>query len=62
MQGRYLVFAVNKVNPANLAEIQPEQKKAFTDQLNQIDGMAAAKAYIDAMRKHYKVQTEEANL
>ena len=62
MQGRYLVFAVNKVNPGNLAEIQPEQKKAFTDQLNQIDGMAAAKAYIDAMRKHYKVQTEEANL
>ncbi len=62
MQGRYLVFAVNKVTPGNLAEIQPEQKKAFTDQLNQIDGMAAAKAYIDAMRKHYKVQTEEANL
>ena len=62
MQGRYLVFAVNEVNPGNLAEIQPEQKKAFTDQLNQIDGMAAAKAYIDAMRKHYKVQTEEANL
>ncbi|MCF7751565.1 peptidyl-prolyl cis-trans isomerase [Bacillus subtilis subsp. subtilis] len=62
MQGHYLVFAVNKVNPGNLDEIQPDQKKAFTDQLNQIDGMAAAKAYIDAMRKHYKVQTEEGNL
>lgn len=62
VQGRYLVYAVTKVTPANLAEVLPEQKKAFTDQLNQIDGMAAAKAYIDAMRKHYKVQTEEANL
>ncbi|MFN4162634.1 MAG: peptidylprolyl isomerase, partial [Stenotrophomonas sp.] len=40
VQGRYLVYAVTKVTPANLAEVQPEQKKAFTDQLNQIDGMA----------------------
>ncbi|MCC7635067.1 peptidyl-prolyl cis-trans isomerase [Stenotrophomonas rhizophila] len=62
VQGRYLVYAVTKVTPANLAEVQPEQQKAFRDQLDQIDGMAAAKAYIDAMRKHYKVQTEEANL
>ena len=28
----------------------------------QIDGMAAAKAYIEAMRKKFVVQTTEANL
>ncbi len=62
VQGRYLVFAVNKVTPGNVAEVTPEQQQQLKQQLSQIDGMAAAKAYIQAMRKHYKVQTEEANL
>ena len=62
VQDRYVVFAVNKVTPPNLAEVPAEQKQQFKDQLDQVDGMASAKAFIQAMRKHYKVQVEEANL
>lgn len=62
VQDRYVVFAVNKVTPPNLAEVPAEQKQQFKDQLDQVDGMASAKAFIQAMRKHYKVQIEEANL
>ena len=31
-------------------------------QLSQIDGAAAAKAYVDGMRKLYKVQVQESQL
>ncbi|MBT2766100.1 peptidyl-prolyl cis-trans isomerase [Stenotrophomonas sp. ISL-67] len=62
LQDRYVVFAVNKVTPPTLADVPAEQKQQFKDQLDQVDGMASAKAFIQAMRKHYKVQVEEANL
>lgn len=62
MQGRYLVYAVNKVTPGNIAEVDAQQQQQLKEQLSQIDGMAAAKAYISAMRKQYRVQTEEKNL
>jgi len=62
VQGRYLVFAVSKVTPGNVAEVDAQQQQQLKEQLSQIDGMAAAKAYVDAMRKHFRVQTEEANL
>ncbi|MFL9582874.1 peptidyl-prolyl cis-trans isomerase [Stenotrophomonas sp. AB1(2024)] len=62
VQDRYVVFAVTKVTPPNLADVPAEQKQQFKDQLDQVDGMAAAKAFVQAMRRHYKVQVEEANL
>jgi len=62
VQDRYVVFAVNKVSPPNLAEVPAEQQKQFRDQLDQVDGMAAAKDFVQALRKSYKVQVEEANL
>ena len=62
VNGHALLFAVNKVNPGDIKEVTAEQQKQLKDQLSQIDGMAAAKAYIDAMRKKFVVQTTEANL
>jgi len=62
VQGRYVIYAVTKVTPGNVAEVDAAQQQQLKEQLSQIDGMAAAKAYVDAMRKHFKVQTEEANL
>ena len=62
VNGHALLFAVNKVNPGDIKEVTAEQQKQLKDQLSQIDGMAAAKAYIDAMRKKFVVQTTEATL
>lgn len=60
--GSYAVFAVNKVTPGNLAEVPEPQQAMLKQQLSQIDGAAAAKAYVDGMRKHYKVQVQESQL
>ncbi len=53
---------MNKVNPGDIKEVTAEQQKQLKEQLSQIDGMAAAKAYVDAMRKKFMIQTTEANL
>ncbi len=60
--GRYAVFAVTKVTPGNIAEVPEEQQTMLKQQLSQIDGAAAAKAYVDGMRKHFKVQVQESQL
>ncbi len=60
--GRYAVFAVSKVTPGNVAEVPEAQQAMLKQQLSQIDGAAAAKAYVDGMRKHYKVQVQESQL
>ena len=62
VQGRVVLFAVNKVTPGKLEEVTPEQRKQLRDQLSQLDGMAAADAFIKSTRKRYLVQTTEANL
>lgn len=62
VQGRYVVYAVTKVTPPDLSQVTAEQKEQFKQQLDQVDGMASAKAFVQAMRKHYKVQIEEGNL
>lgn len=60
--GRYALFAVTKVTPGDLAQIPPEQQAALRDQLGQIEGNAAARAYVDAMRKRLKIATQESQL
>jgi peptidyl-prolyl cis-trans isomerase D len=57
--GRYAVFALSKVTAGDLAEVPEAQQAMLKQQLSQIDGAAAAKAYVDAMRKRFKVQIEE---
>ena len=60
--GRYAVFAVTKVTPGNPAEVPEQQQAMLKQQLSQIDGAAAAKAYVDGMRKRFKVQVQESQL
>jgi peptidyl-prolyl cis-trans isomerase D len=60
--GRYAVFALTKVTPGNIAEVPEQQQQMLKQQLSQIDGAAAAKAYVDGMRKHFKVQVQESQL
>jgi len=61
-QGRVLVYAVTKVTPGDLKEVTAEQRKQLKQQLDQLDGMATADAFVKATRKRYVVQTTEANL
>lgn len=62
VQGRVVVYAVTKVVPGDIKDVSAEQRNQLKQQLSQIDGMAAAKAFIDGTRKRYMVQTTEANL
>lgn len=62
VNGHALVFVVDKVTPGDVKEVTAEQQKQLKDQLAQIDGAAAAKAFVEAMRKKFVVQTTEANL
>jgi len=62
VQGRVVIFAVSKVTPGDIKEVTAEQRNQLKGQLSQLDGMAAAKAFVDATRKRFLVQTTEANL
>ncbi len=60
--GRYAVFAVTKVTPGDLKEVPEPQLAMLKQQLSQIDGAAAAKAFVDGLRKRFKVQVQESQL
>ncbi|MDV3467715.1 peptidyl-prolyl cis-trans isomerase [Stenotrophomonas sp. C3(2023)] len=62
VQGRVVVFAVSKVTPGSDKDVTAPQRAQLKEQLSQLDGMGAAKAFVDATRKRYKVQTVESNL
>ncbi len=60
--GRYAVFVVNKVTPGDIAQVPAEQQGMLRQQLSQIDGGAAAQAFVGAMRKRFKITIEESQL
>ncbi|KAB7766287.1 peptidyl-prolyl cis-trans isomerase [Xanthomonas maliensis] len=60
--GRYAVFVVSKVTPGDLTQMPAEQQTMLREQLSQMDGDRAVRAYIKDMRKHYKIQVEDAQL
>ncbi|HBK46156.1 MAG TPA: peptidylprolyl isomerase [Xanthomonadaceae bacterium] len=60
--GRYAVFVVDKVTPGDVEQVPAEQRTMLRQQLSQIEGAAAARAYVDALRKQYKVTTDESQL
>ena len=62
VQGRYVVYAVTKVTPPDLSQVPEEQKQQFKQQLDQLDGLAAGKDFVQTLRKRFKIQTEESNL
>lgn len=62
MEGRYAVFAVTRVTPGDISQVDAQQQAMLKQQLSQIDGAAAAKAYVDSMRRRFKVQVQEDQL
>ncbi|MEE7547902.1 peptidylprolyl isomerase, partial [Xanthomonas sp. Kuri4-1] len=60
--GRFGVFVVTKVTPGDASQVPAEQQGMLREQLSQIDGGSAARAYVDAMRKRFKVTIEESQL
>lgn len=59
--GTYVVFAVNKAQPA--AEAMPvEQSTMLKEQLQQVNGQEAAKSYVSALRKQMKTTVVEDRL
>ncbi len=62
VQARPVVFAVTKVTPGDVKEVTAEQRSQLKQQLSQLDGMAAADAFVKSTRKRFLVQTTENNL
>ncbi|KAF1721365.1 peptidyl-prolyl cis-trans isomerase [Pseudoxanthomonas wuyuanensis] len=60
--GTYAVFVVDKVNQADPKEVPAEQRTMLQQQLTQLSGVGATQAYIDAMRKRFKVKVMEERL
>ena len=60
--GRQALFAVNAVRPGNPDELSKEQREQLRSQLAQIDGAAAAEAYVRQLRKQFTVAVQEGQL
>lgn len=60
--GRQAVFVVNAVHPGKPEELQAEQRKSLRAQFEQMDGSAAAEAYVGAIRRGFEVEVEESQL
>lgn len=60
--GRHAVFALTKVTAGDPEQVPPAQRDMLKQQLSQIDGNAAAEAFISGMRKRFKVQVNENQL
>jgi len=60
--GAWAVFTVDKVNETDLSTIPPEQRTMLRQQITQLDGVSAVQAYVDAMRKRFKVKVMEDRL
>lgn len=60
--GAYAVFAVEKVTEGDLKALPAEQRTMMQQQLAQLGGNSAVQAYIDAMRKRFKVEVMEDRL
>lgn len=60
--GRQALFVVDKVTPGDVAAVPAEQKTALRQQLEQLDGVDAAKAFIQALRKRDKITLNESQL
>jgi peptidyl-prolyl cis-trans isomerase D len=60
--GRHAIFSVTAVHPGNPEELQPEQREMLREQFAQMDGGAAAEAYVREARKRFDVVVEETQL
>lgn len=60
--GAYAVFTVNKVTEGVLADMPPEERATMQQQMTQLNGGIATQAYVDALRKRFKVKVFEDRL
>ncbi|HYP71699.1 MAG TPA: peptidyl-prolyl cis-trans isomerase [Variovorax sp.] len=60
--GRYAVFVVTQVTPGDVSKLPPGQADTLRAQFAGMQGEEAQRAFIDAMRKQFKVTIHEAQL
>lgn len=60
--GAYAIFTVNKVTDGAIADMPPEERANMQQQLMQLNGGIATQAYVDALRKRFKVKVFEERL
>ncbi len=60
--GAYAVFAVTKVSDGDLSKVPADQREGMKQQLIQLAGGMSSQAFVDAMRKQFKVQVMEERL
>ena len=61
-QGRFLVFAVKKVNARDMSQVTEAERRQIGLQLGQLHGVGAADAYAKAMRKSFTITVAEDKL
>ncbi|HZV39437.1 MAG TPA: peptidylprolyl isomerase, partial [Pseudoxanthomonas sp.] len=61
-QGRFLVFAVKQVKDRDMTQVTPAERQQVGQQLGQLDGVGAAEAYTQAMRKRFTIKVAEDKL
>ena len=60
--GQYIVYAVRAVRDGDLTKVPPEDRKELRDQLAQVSGGDAQKAYVKAARAKYQIEVAEDRL
>ena len=60
--GRIVLFAVEKVTPGDVQQIDPQQREMLQQQLVAMGGSEAAQALVSAMRQRMDIEVTEAGL
>lgn len=60
--GQYLVYAIRAVRDGDLTRVTAEERKQLRDQLSQVAGGDAQKAYVKAARAKYEIKVAEDRL
>ena len=60
--GQYLVYAIRAVRDGDLGKVTAEQRKQLQDQLAQVAGGNAQKAYVKSARAEYEIKIAEDRL
>ena len=60
--GRQVLYVVTAVHPGNPEELPAEQRQQVRRQLAELDGAAAADAYVRQLRQRFRVEVREEQL
>jgi peptidyl-prolyl cis-trans isomerase D len=60
--GAYAIFTVNKVTDGAIADMPAQERATLQQQLEQLNSGIATQAYVDALRKRFKVKVFEERL